>query len=209
MVGQAVVATSSQEDLLDAATQAFLEDGFSGARVDAIARRAGVNKALIYYHFKSKRGLYQSVLVRLLRGVLDEVARVAASELDPRHRLIAFYAGVARVFAERPALPHLMVREIIRGGSRTDPEMANALGGILGFVSETVQQGIRAGSIRRVNPLVVHLTALAPLILYFTSQGFRNRMLPAAAPGLAAPTAEELLDHIALLIERGLDPPNS
>src|SRR5262249_7008493 len=113
------------------------------------------------------------------------------------------------VFAERPALPHLMVREIIRGGGRTDPEVAKTLGGIIRFVSETVQQGVRAGTIRRVNPLVVHITALAPLILYFASQGFRARVLPAAAPGMAAPTTEELLDHIALVIERGLDPRNS
>src|SRR2546427_6964305 len=115
MVSQ-IARVSSQEDLLRAATQVFLEDGFSGARVDAIARHAGVNKALIYYHFKSKKGLYQAVLVQLLRGVLDEVARVGAAKLEPRHRLIAFYASVARAFAERPALPHLMVREIIRSG---------------------------------------------------------------------------------------------
>ncbi|HJS56985.1 MAG TPA: helix-turn-helix domain-containing protein, partial [Vicinamibacteria bacterium] len=59
------VEPSTVESLLEAATQVFMETGFAGARVDQIARQAQVNKAMIYYHFRSKRGLYQAVLGRL------------------------------------------------------------------------------------------------------------------------------------------------
>ncbi len=198
--------TTSDETLLEAATQVFLESGFSGARVDQIARMARINKAMIYYHFRSKRGLYQAVLLRLFRGVLDEIERLSQDQADPRRRLITFYAGVARIFSERPALPHLMLREVISGGERMDPETAKTLAGIIGFVRKAVEQGIREGSMRSVHPLIVHLSALAPLILFFTTQTFRDRILPSAAPGLAMPSPEELLDHLAVTIERGLEP---
>ena len=44
----------SRERILDAARSEFAEKGFDGARVDEIAKRADVNKALIYYYFKGK-----------------------------------------------------------------------------------------------------------------------------------------------------------
>lgn len=51
-----------KQALLDAASQEFAAKGFSGARVNAIAEAAGVNKQLVFYYFGSKRGLYQAVI---------------------------------------------------------------------------------------------------------------------------------------------------
>jgi AcrR family transcriptional regulator len=205
MVSQ-VVVTESHEALLDSATQVFSEHGFAGARVDSIARLARVNKAMIYYHFKSKRGLYQAVLLRLFQGVLGEIERVVRDEADPRRRLIVFYSGVARIFAERPALPRIMLREVLSGGAAFDAETAKTLSGILAFVARAVEEGVRKGLIRPAHPLIVHLSALAPLLLFFASQPFRAKVLPNAAPGVSMPTPEQMLEHLALMIERGLEP---
>ena len=46
--------------ILEAATGEFAERGYDGARIEAIARRAGVNKALLYYYFPSKGELYRN-----------------------------------------------------------------------------------------------------------------------------------------------------
>lgn len=205
MVSQ-LVNTGTEAKLLDTATQVFLKSGFSGARVEDIAERAGVNKAMIYYHFGSKRGLYQTVLLRLFQGVLDEVERSSQSAPDARMRLVAFYSGVARVFSERPALPSLMLREIIGGGENMEAEAARALAGILRFVEKTVEAGVADGSIRRVHPLLVHLSVMAPLAVYYASGDFKSRVLNKARAGAQPPTPDELLEHLALLIERGLEP---
>jgi len=62
-------AERSRERLLDAALTEFAEHGFAGARVGAIAERAGLNKQLISHHFGGKRGLYESVMrEKRLRG---------------------------------------------------------------------------------------------------------------------------------------------
>jgi AcrR family transcriptional regulator len=59
----------SRERILDAALTEFAEHGFAGARVEAIARRSGLNKQLISHHFGGKRGLYDAVMrERRLRG---------------------------------------------------------------------------------------------------------------------------------------------
>ena len=58
----------TRRQLLNAGRRVFARLGFDGARVDLIAREAGVNKALINYHFRGKEGLYREVLAEELRG---------------------------------------------------------------------------------------------------------------------------------------------
>src|SRR5215470_13930703 len=72
----------TRQAILNAALREFAREGLAGARTDAIARAAGVNKALISYYFGGKNGLYSatldhvfSQLVRVLNEVLDQELR--------------------------------------------------------------------------------------------------------------------------------------
>ena len=58
----------TREAILKAALKEFAQEGLAGARTDAIARSAGVNKALLYYYFDDKETLYGAVLDPSLRG---------------------------------------------------------------------------------------------------------------------------------------------
>jgi TetR/AcrR family transcriptional regulator len=60
-------ADSARERILEAAVEEFAHNGLAAVRVDAVARTAGVNKQLIYYYFKSKIGLREAVLERMVR----------------------------------------------------------------------------------------------------------------------------------------------
>ena len=62
----------SRERILDAAEKEFARKGFDGARVDEIAKEAGVNKALIYYYFESKKELLEELVNRAIRGLVAE-----------------------------------------------------------------------------------------------------------------------------------------
>jgi TetR/AcrR family transcriptional regulator len=63
-----------KQAILEAAIAEFSTKGFSGARVDAIARRARSNKQLIYYYFDSKAGLYEAVLGQLIAHTYERMA---------------------------------------------------------------------------------------------------------------------------------------
>src|SRR5215469_15724895 len=52
----------SQQRILDAALKEFAQKGFAGARVDTIARRARINKRMLYHYFGDKEGLWREVL---------------------------------------------------------------------------------------------------------------------------------------------------
>jgi TetR/AcrR family transcriptional regulator len=187
---------------LASATEVFVKKGFSGARVDEIARRAKANKAMIYYHFGSKEGLYKAVLLKYIGGLHEEIGRVPPNA-DPLARLLAFYAALGRTFQSRPALPFMMFREILAGGVHMDAEVARALKGVLDFVRATVEEGIAAGRLRAVNPLFVHLSMMAPMMLFCVSHPFRERLLP-VVPEKGAVTSDAFFEHMYDVLARTL-----
>lgn len=78
-------ATPTRDRLIQAATDAFARSGYQGARVDNIAKRAGINKQLVYHYFGSKDALYAAVLENAylkFRGD-DRMIRASIDEPDP------------------------------------------------------------------------------------------------------------------------------
>src|ERR1041385_198229 len=80
----------SRAAILQAAVREVAREGVAGARTDAIARSAGVNKALLYYYFKDKEALYQAVLDDVFSGVRAAIQDALARNLPPRERLAAY-----------------------------------------------------------------------------------------------------------------------
>src|SRR3977135_2767643 len=77
--------------ILKAALEEFSHEGAAGARTDEIARRAGVNKALLYYYFKDKEGLYAAALEQVFSRLLERAMPVLErTDLPPRKRLLLY-----------------------------------------------------------------------------------------------------------------------
>src|SRR5947209_14597739 len=76
-------ARVSPDRILAAAALEFSERGFAGARVDRIAHRARVNKAMLYYHFTSKQRLYRTLLRRMFTRAAERLQSVAAGHHPP------------------------------------------------------------------------------------------------------------------------------
>src|SRR6266567_2851285 len=76
--------------ILKAALEEFAHEGVTGARTDEIARRAGVNKALLYYYFKDKGALYQAVLDEVFSGVRAAIHNALSQNLPPREKLASY-----------------------------------------------------------------------------------------------------------------------
>src|SRR2546426_10166819 len=82
--------------IVAAAREEFARRGFAGARVEQIARRAGVNKQLLFYYYHSKRGLFQAVLAQSageLETALAELAKPSGGPLDRLRRPHAAQSG--------------------------------------------------------------------------------------------------------------------
>src|ERR1700728_5477935 len=104
----------SRASILQAAAKEFAELGIAGARTDAIAREAQVNKALLYYYFKDKETLYGAVLDDAFSGMRSRVFRVLDSDLPPREKILAYVGAYFDFIASNQTYPKLMQREMMR-----------------------------------------------------------------------------------------------
>jgi len=186
----------SRDRLFAAAAAEFAARGFAGANVDRIARAAGLNKAMIYYHFHSKAALYQEILGEMFHAVGERIRAVAASGATPEQKLEQFVAAIAEAAEARPHFPPIWFREIAEEGAHLGPATMQEVAGIVQGLITILQEGIRARRFRRVNPLLVHGGIVGPLLLFLASAGLRRRLENAGVPGAAQFTRDEVVAHV-------------
>ena len=166
----------SRELIFAAASREFAARGFAGASVDRIAAAARFNKAMIYYHFGSKAALYRDILREMFRAVGAGVAAVAGSEASPADKIRRFVEAFATAAEARPHFPPIWFREVAEGGAHLDDETLRDMARIVKALGAIVEEGVRAGAFKPVNTLVVHAGIIAPLLLFFASEGIRRRI---------------------------------
>ena len=186
----------SRERLFAAAAAEFAARGFAGANVDRIARAAHVNKAMIYYHFKSKASLYQEILGEMFHAVGERIRAVAASDATPQEKLAQFVEAIATAAEARPHFPPIWFREIAEGGVHLGAATMAEVAGIVQKLVLILQDGVRNHGFRKVNPLLVHGSIVGPLLLFFASAGVRERLQRAGLPGAAQFTRDEVVAHV-------------
>ena len=106
----------SRAAILKAAAGEFSREGVAGARTDAIARAAHVNKALLYYYFKDKEALYAAVLDHIFGGLSACVLEVLSRDLPPREKIIAYIGAHFDYAAGHHLTSRIVQSEMLRAG---------------------------------------------------------------------------------------------
>jgi AcrR family transcriptional regulator len=190
----------SRATILQAAAREFAEHGIAGARTDAIARQARVNKALLYYYFKDKETLYGAVLENAFAGLKASVFRVLDSDLAPREKMLAYAGAYFDFVASNQMYPRLMQREMMRAregqSQHIDKVIKNYIRPIFLRVSELIRQGIAAGEFRPVNPAHFVPSMVAMIVFYFSSAPMMQKIV-----GFNPLTAERIAERRASVLD--------
>jgi len=144
----------SRQKVLKAAAEEFAENGLSGARVDRIAARAGVNKAMIYYHFSSKENLYKMVIDEHLTTVADSISSALGdSESDPERALLNVSRAYHAAFGHHPRFRAIFLHELAGGGERLKDSLKRLVfqRGMPEKIERLLRAGIRAGIFRKAD----------------------------------------------------------
>ncbi len=112
----------TQHKLLDAAIEAFSENGFKGTSTRDIAERAGVHHPLITYHFKNKDKLWQAAADRVFRDFRHSLAASLEDhrEESPKRRMASLIRAYVHYAKSQPALHKVMVQEASYPNPRLD-----------------------------------------------------------------------------------------
>jgi AcrR family transcriptional regulator len=138
------------DQLLAAAQVVFAEQGLQATSLRAIARQAGCDPALIYYHFASKEALFNALLERRFPAVLVEVERLA-DPLDRRptaQRLWEVLLIFHRHLGEDPGLRSLVRGEIVKGAEGITALIEAQVRPVIGAVRRIFEQGLLRGELR-------------------------------------------------------------
>ena len=187
--------TGSGAALLEAAALEFGERGYDATRVDRIAERAGVNKAMLYYHFGSKEGLYVEVVRDLFRAVGARATAIADGPGGAAAKLDAWIATIVEEASARPWMPPIMLREFASAGSHLDTDTFALMNAVFGTLEKVIAQGRREGVFRRADPLLTHLTVVPPILIFLV----RQRIVASRPDGdgiLAPRRLGEFVEHI-------------
>jgi TetR/AcrR family transcriptional regulator len=190
----------SRAAILRAAAKEFAELGVAGARTDAIAREAGVNKALLYYYFHDKETLYGAVLDDAFAGLKKAVFEVLDSDLPPREKITAYAGKYFDFIASNQLYPRLMQSEMMRareGRSRhIDKLIKNYIQPIFLRVGELIRQGIAAREFRPVNPAHFVPSMVAMIVFYFSSAPVMQKIV-----GFNPLTPERIAERRAAVLD--------
>ncbi len=161
-------AEARPDEILDAALAEFTELSFDAARVEDVARRAGISKAGLYLYFDSKEELLRALIEREVAPLAQAIKSLAESGLDdPAETFGGIIAGLTTVLSDPRVFA---VPRIVLSVAGRFPEIAayyreNVVEPALGAFAQLLEAGVESGSFRRLDPMVVGRAAMGPLLV--------------------------------------------
>lgn len=152
-----------------AARKVFAQRGLSGARMDEIARVAGVNKALPYYYFHNKEELHRFVLETMIAQVCSEMESPHVLAMPPTERVCALVNTTFDFVLRNPAYPRLIQREMMSDRRRLHWMVVSYHRPLHMRVAATIKEGIARGQFRPVNPDQMVFTIFGMIMYYFAT----------------------------------------
>ncbi len=160
-------AEARPDEVLDAALDIFIAKGFAAARVEDIAKAAGLSKGAVYLYFPSKVAILEALVRRAIVPLVKAAGDLASrQEGDPRHAL----ASVLRFITKGLADPrHAAIPRIVLSEAGAFPELAamyrrEVIDRGLGLMTALIARGVETGVFRPVDPELAVKNVIGPVL---------------------------------------------
>jgi TetR/AcrR family transcriptional regulator len=155
--------------ILAAAERAFARDGLAGARTDAIAAAAGVNKAMLYYFFKSKERLYEAVIEEHLREFNQQALAILNATGSARALLLRYVDLHFDFISRRHRHAPLFQQLIMKGGKAPERLFRKYIVPRGEALRKLLVRGMQAGELRKADVLHTAISIVALVVFYFSA----------------------------------------
>lgn len=190
-------------EIVEAALAVFAERGFAAAKLDEIARRAGVSKGALYLYFETKEEIFRAVVDQAIAPNMQAIRAVVAAHPGPLPDLLRLVAERVGVLIE--TLPMGGVVKMVIAEAGNFPELARVwhddlVAHILGALTDAIAAAQKRGEVRAGDPRMYALEIIAPMLLGLI---WRETFVPVGAAPFDLPTLAR--QHVETMIE-GLKP---
>jgi TetR/AcrR family transcriptional regulator len=152
--------------IFEAAKEVFTEKGFEGARMQEIAEKASINKALLHYYYRTKEKLFNAIFERVFGDFIPKVTGMFETEAPLTDKIIFFVEHYIDFIMRNPQIPSFIIHELDRNPQRVVELIGNKTGIIknnaFGKFAESVKQEADKGNIIPIDPeqLIVNVIGL-------------------------------------------------
>jgi AcrR family transcriptional regulator len=159
--------------ILAAATAEFSAKGLDGARVDAIARRAGVNKRMLYHYFGDKEALYLAVLESSYAAIRSAELELHLADQHPVEGMRMLVRFTWDYLIAHPEFLSLLATENLHRANNLKklPSMRRLHSPLIGMISQLLDDGARQGVFREdVDPMQLYISIAALGFFYLSNR---------------------------------------
>lgn len=162
-----------EQRILRAAMDVFVEKGWHGAKMQEIADRAAINKALLHYYFRNKEKLYARVFELLIRDSVSGILTLLNKDMPVREYLKTFISEYIDLLNKNPHIPLFILRELGEGGETVKKilkKMVETGNFSVQGPLQKIEQAQKNGEIISVDPRQLIATIIGSCIIYFIAQ---------------------------------------
>jgi AcrR family transcriptional regulator len=172
MNGQAL---DKEGKILEAARHVFLQHGLEGASMQMIADKAGINKALLHYYYRSKGRLFEAVFLEAFNNMIPTLGKILESDMGIFEKIESFVDIYITGLIRYPQIPLFIMHELQRNPGRVVELISQSRMKPMVFAAQ-VKEEIRKGTIIEIDPLQLIVNLIALCIFPFAArpiiQGF-------------------------------------
>ncbi len=190
-----------EQVILDAAAEEFADKGFYGARVASIAKRAGINKAMLYYRVGDKEELYRRVILRGQASIRNAVMNAISTSTKAPDTIEAILRGISDIASENRLIPSVILRELA-GNAQTLPETGRGnISKFLDTIRSMVTMGVEEGTFRNIDPTALQFMVTGAVFTLSLTTDLRRNINP-LNPGPL--TADQITETIKDILMHGI-----
>ncbi|MGA7305976.1 MAG: TetR/AcrR family transcriptional regulator [Rhodothermales bacterium] len=154
---------STEEKIFDAAREVFYKQGYDGARMQEIARKAGINQSMLHYYFRTKEKLFDAVFRVAAAETLFKVFAILDEDIPLFEKIERFVHTYIDIISSNPHIPAFVMQELRRNPDRLKSVVGEGARSHLTLLRRQVSDAVEAGEIRPTTAghLITNMLALS------------------------------------------------
>ena len=164
---------ASKDKIIQNAKLLFAKNGFSSSSMDELASMCDLNKAMIFYYFKNKQTLFETVMKDVLKELYDKIKEENNKHKKPTQELESFIKIYATFSCNHPYIPALLLKELSDSGAIIPEQLFANMRHLFQLFSEILERGEKEGCFNDVIPMILYFMVIGTLNLMITTKPLR------------------------------------
>lgn len=165
-----MIENNTEEKILEAARQVFLEKGFDGTRMQEIADKANINKAMLHYYFRKKDKLFEKVFEDAFKRFIPQVGQIMLSDDDLIIKIKFFISTYIDLLLDNQFLPLFIMKEITRNPKIIENLITIKFSEVIEAFQYFIDDEVSKGKIKPVDAKHLIINVVSMCIFPFIAQ---------------------------------------